>query len=99
MPPFGKMGLCLTPVFAKKGGTFLSWRSFLLRCYPWIQVENIVGISVYTGIISKSYTDYMIDRLLDALDSQYIDVKMRSLDLLIEIIKQINIPNVVIEKK
>ncbi len=38
-------------------------------------------------------------RLLDALDSQYIDVKMRSLDLLIEIIKQINIPNVVIEKK
>ena len=61
-----------------------------------LELDNVIGIDIGTGIISKSYSDHMIDTLLGALNNQYPDVKHWSLTLLAEVIKQFDVPKVTI---
>src|SRR2546422_6857897 len=52
------MGRCLTLVFARKGGTFLYPRSFLLRCYPWIQ-ENDLDHEFAEGVRTNAESGWL----------------------------------------
>lgn len=64
-----------------------------------LEIEDTIGIDIYSGIIGKPYSDHMIDVLLGALNNQYVDVKVRSLTMLAEVIKQLDVPTVAMEQK
>jgi hypothetical protein len=64
-----------------------------------LNLEKIIGLDVNNGIISEPYSEKIIISLLEALNSKYIAVQLRSLHIITEVIRQLDVPKDVLKNK
>jgi len=63
------------------------------------RLDSIVGIDIHRNIITKPYSESMIDNLSQALRSKYFQVRNRSLTLMEHVVKKFRISRQIIDQK